>query len=534
MKEPVRALRLLDEAEAGKSMPLNIIDDLRSAVYRNLYQCKSAFYYARKSYLQDSLADDNPSHLLEMTTVLAELSYLLSENKESLRYAIQGVELARELHDKPSECKMLFCIGENKRMLSFKEEGYDFFDQAIRALNASGNANEKVMLSYFYGVKMTYLIDDGKLEDALAIGLQREELLDGMKGEPEVRESLLDQQYAYVYSKLATLFQMTGNAGRAADYYKKYQSTHASATPDGKYDATPYLLVTKQYKEALDYCRDFKEVMRRQDTLNIQYIGILQKEISIYRKLKDYEKIAALQSSVIAITDSIYEREKKNAALELDTLYEVNEKEARISELAFKLTIRTVTLLFVLCFSLLALCFIWRLWVQNRKIRNKNKVLAARVNDELSIQEEKDRTSAANVPADLSFQEKTEETSGNEEQESLMNKLIFSKLDYIIKRDKLYLSADLSREELARMVKMNNTRFAKMIKENTGTNLNGYINNLRLNHAIHLLQEQPDYTLRAIAEASGINSMPTFHQLFKAKTGMTPLEFKNAQKDLKK
>lgn len=106
-------------------------------------------------------------------------------------------------------------------------------------------------------------------------------------------------------------------------------------------------------------------------------------------------------------------------------------------------------------------------------------------------------------------------------------------MDSLIRRDELYLSADLSREDLVRMAHMNNTRFAKMIKENTGTNLSGYINELRLNHAIHLLKEHPEYTLRAIAEASGINSMPTFHSLFKNKTGMTPSEFKKTQMDMK-
>ena len=57
------------------------------------------------------------------------------------------------------------------------------------------------------------------------------------------------------------------------------------------------------------------------------------------------------------------------------------------------------------------------------------------------------------------------------------------------------------------------------------------VNNLRLNHAIQLLNEHPNYTMKAIAEDSGFNSMPTFNNLFKKKTGMTPFEFKSAQKE---
>lgn len=34
-----------------------------------------------------------------------------------------------------------------------------------------------------------------------------------------------------------------GDQKRAAVYYKKYQSTNAASTPDGKFDATPYLLL---------------------------------------------------------------------------------------------------------------------------------------------------------------------------------------------------------------------------------------------------------------------------------------------------
>ena len=532
MKDPVRTLQLLDKAEVNSAMPLNIVDELRSAVYRNMYRNKSALHYARRAYVSDSLSHDNPSHLLRMTVSMAELFSLLSEYKESMRYAVQGVELARELKDIQSECKLLFCMGENKRRLSFKEEGYLFFDQAIDLLDNSKNEDYETMLSYFYGVKMGYLIADKRSNEALEIGLQREKLLDRMSEQSKIRADLLDLQFAYVYSKLAYLFHLMGDQKRAAVYYKKYQSTNAASTPDGKFDATPYLLLLGKYQAVLDNCRDFKEVMRQQDTLNSQYLSILNLEIQANVKLENYKTVINLQRDITAIKDSIYQREKQNAALELDALYELNEKEARISEQAFQLKIRTITLICILSGALLALFFLWRLWHQNCVIRNKNKALVKRINEQFSMQEEMDR-SQLGVEKDLSFLEKVEDESGdNEEQDKQMNKMIFEKLDYIIKRDKMYLSPDLSREELTRIVRMNNTRFAKMIKENTDTNLNGYINNLRLNYAIHLMKEQPDYTLRAIAESSGINSMPTFHQLFKGRTGMTPSEFKNAQKDM--
>ena len=539
MDEPKRALQLLDEAETKQALPIYKVDDLRSMVYSYLYQDKSAFHYARRAYVHDSISGNHPDHLLKMTITLADLSHTLSEYKESNRYAVEGLELARRLDDRQSECKLLFCMGENKWMLSLKEEGYELFDKAIALLDGRKDKLSKSMLSYFYGVKMGYLINDNRLEDALQVGLQREKLLDGMKGNPEVREAFLDQQYGYVYSKLSRICHLLGDVERGKEYHKKYQSTHAYNTPAGKRDATPYLLVTKQYQAVLDHCRDFKELMHRQDTSNIQYVGVLQREIDAYLALKDYEKVAALRASILSITDSIYRRDKTNAALELDNLYEVNEKEARIAEQAFQLTIRTITLVFILCVSLLSLFFLWRVWVQNRKIKRKNQVLVERINEQMSMQTEMNRLQAdaerisGEQPFPETGQTESEASDGNEE-EAQMNKMIFGKLDYIIKRDNLYLSADISREELARMVKMNNTRFARMIKENTDTNLNGYLNNLRLNYAMHLLKEHPEYTLRAIAEASGINSMPTFHQLFKARTGMTPSEFKNAEKELRR
>ena len=135
MAEPERALSLLDGAESKKTIPLRIIHELRSRVYRNMYMTKLAFLYAKKSYLLDSVSQKDPKHLLTMTVDLAELAVLMSDHKESMRYALDGIKLAQKEKDKGAESKLLFCIGENKWQLSFKEEAYDYFDKAIKLLH---------------------------------------------------------------------------------------------------------------------------------------------------------------------------------------------------------------------------------------------------------------------------------------------------------------------------------------------------------------------------------------------------------------
>ena len=61
IEKPKCALKLLDVAENKKSMPLRVIDELRSLSYRNLFMNKLAYVYARKSYVLDSVYQKDPS-----------------------------------------------------------------------------------------------------------------------------------------------------------------------------------------------------------------------------------------------------------------------------------------------------------------------------------------------------------------------------------------------------------------------------------------------------------------------------------------
>lgn len=543
IEKPKCALKLLDVAENKKSMPLRVIDELRSLSYRNLFMNKLAYVYARKSYVLDSVYQKDPEHLLKMTVYLAELSFLMSKYNESMNYALDGIAQSKRLEDRVSEARLLYCIGENNRMLSFKDKAYDYFDSAIDLLKGRKGVKEIGMLSSFYGGKMSYLMTDSLYGDASVMALEREKQIKKLETLPDVPKGLVDMQYGYLYSKWAYNCYMEKKYEQAEKYFAMYQSTEYSRTPDGKMYSIPYLLASKHYKQVIDNCQEFKELMRKQqDTINAQYMNVLEREVQAHMGMGNYKEAAILQGAIIAITDSINNRDKENAALELNTMYDTSEKEDYIAKQAFQLKVRNITLTFLTCITLLTLFVLWRMWRFNHIIRYKNKILAKFINERLARKKDSqslDIDEQLMISQDIEdesilfddqeeISDETGKVSGEEEE----NKKIFIELNRIVVQDQLYLSSELSREDLAQLVHLNNARFARMIKECTGTNFNGYINDLRIDYAIKLLKLHPNYTIRAIADEAGFNSTPILYNLFKKKTGMTPYEFKKAQESL--
>ncbi|HEY4288977.1 MAG TPA: AraC family transcriptional regulator [Puia sp.] len=59
-----------------------------------------------------------------------------------------------------------------------------------------------------------------------------------------------------------------------------------------------------------------------------------------------------------------------------------------------------------------------------------------------------------------------------------------------------------------------------------GITLHRYVNEIRINHAKHLLQ-QKDYPIYSVAHQVGYNSAAAFSSIFKKVTGHTPKDYRN-------
>lgn len=541
-----RALQLLDEAENRETISLRVINELRSLSYSNMYMNKLAFMYAKKAYLLDSIYQKDLEHMLKMTVYLAEFSAMMSKYNESMHYALEGIRQAQELGNREARARLFFCMGENNWRLSFKDKAYDYFDRTIELLRGSKEKREMMLLSYYYGAKMGFLMNDSRIEEALEVGFEREKQIERLKALPQIPEAYVDGQYSYLYSKLAYIYCMEKKYGQAEQYYQKYLSKKESHTPDGKMYSLPYLMLSGQYEKVIDNCKDFKELMRtQQDTLNEQYLTVLRHEVKAYLGMHKYKEVAEIRETILAITDSINTRDRNNAALELNAIYGTSEKEEYINEQAFQLRIRNMTLCFLACLVVLTLFMVWRLWRFNHIVEYKNRTLARLINEKFANRKDGNQLSEtygqqaviSEIEPELISSEELEEFSDDEtgevSGEEEENRKIFQELNQIVVQDQLYLSPELSREDLAHIVHLNNARFARMIRACTGTNFNGYINELRVNYAIKLLKTHPHYTIRAIAVESGFNSTPILYNLFKKKTGMTPYEFKKVQDSLR-
>lgn len=101
-------------------------------------------------------------------------------------------------------------------------------------------------------------------------------------------------------------------------------------------------------------------------------------------------------------------------------------------------------------------------------------------------------------------------------------------LSQMVESQKLYLDAELTLEELARILGKTRHTVSDVLNRGLNKSFYQYINGLRIDHAQELLMDSryEDWPVMRIGLEAGFNSKATFNRLFKEYTGKTPVEYR--------
>ena len=108
--------------------------------------------------------------------------------------------------------------------------------------------------------------------------------------------------------------------------------------------------------------------------------------------------------------------------------------------------------------------------------------------------------------------------------------VIEQKLESLCEEKLLFLEADLTRETLCRRISVSST-YLKMYFSSRGLSFYQYINTLRVEYAVKLMEENPDMPIREVCELSGFRSQTTFRKMFMEVMGCLPSEIKSKKEN---
>ena len=107
-----------------------------------------------------------------------------------------------------------------------------------------------------------------------------------------------------------------------------------------------------------------------------------------------------------------------------------------------------------------------------------------------------------------------------------LNTELMAEMSRLIEEKELFLRNDLRADDIAKELATNRTYLSFLVNNLTGSGFSDLINGYRIRYAQQLMREHPGMAHGDVAIASGFSSRTAFLRTFKAKTGLSPTEWK--------
>lgn len=534
-----RAIFLADSLFDAGELSLIRANDYKGIAYISMGQMQNGLECFRRA-----CADENPPaedfwEYISAGCSIAHLQNVRQDLDGAIRTALYFIDKLKHI-DSPTRAgnlhNLYYCLGNTQMKLDRHEESAKSFNEAYHWLktcidNDSTGIELKGALTTLENIAIAQL--NIEQFDEAEKWINREDSLLAIYKKCSVSDSAdVAFYHALITLNRAQICQARGQKEEAARYYDEYAAGEYGKSAEGRISGCAYLMPAHRYTEAaynFTYLNEF--IHDRDIEFDLETIGgdLLPKFRSNYFAGK---KDSALQVAVqiAEVYDSALVRQRRSEAAELATIYDTQGKEQQIAEHEARNRVFMVVIIAIAIVTLLVVGFAVYIFRQWRITQRRNRILAQQISDAVEYKEKlreqkkiQSTTEEKTTRAELSISDYT----------TLDDEQLFLFLRDLIENEKLFLQPDFGRQTLIEHTGLSKERIGAAFSQGSdSSSLPAYVRELRLDHAIRLMNEQSDMAVELVSQASGFTSADTFTRNFRTKYGMTPTVYKQTKNHL--
>jgi len=522
--QPERALAIVDSALIVGNISPYRASFLQAIIYANSVERQQL---GKAIDLCEGLLRHDSTQVVDESTfakrndvlgVMMDACRKKSDDERWLQYAIERAQLSRSHGMETEALRMEAEIGAALTRVGRRDEGLIKLEQVIRTLDAGAPSIDRMDAGIVARKRrMTVFEQAGRFQDMVPDAKAILQKLEDYAARPSAyakdsfrlpdesgmgRYCRFYQAQAWAYLARAYSGITPPNLPEVRKYTQMVEESDLGRTFSGRSILAPAWKCMGAWDKLMAIDSEVESRMGA-DTVNVAYAAILKDKADEARAKGRMGQALSYMERYSRLEDLLSEKRYESQAQEYAARYHAMEQEKVIREARAQSARQDAIIAIVVALLLIFTTFTIHSVRQRHAIAQKNRVLARMIN-ELS-QSQALQSADALKP----------------------NKELFELIDSVIKEEKLYANVNLQRLDIVERFDISRHTLNDLLSAYAnGQSFTAYINGLRMQDAIGLMQKEPETPVGVIAESVGFTPA-NFREQFKRQFGMTPTEYRN-------
>jgi len=253
------------------------------------------------------------------------------------------------------------------------------------------------------------------------------------------------------------------------------------------------------------------EALAINSNLKLHLLDVYKNLTGFYQFMNDEEMAERYRTLFLESEVEMLTHQRLSSANEAQFLFQLNQKNEEVREMAYREKMRSRMLMGTIVFSVILLLLLLLLFMNYRKVQEQNRQLYAKSLEMIRADEVKRELIERN------------HTMDEDKMSDLMQRVFI-----VMESNEEIYSPDFSLPRLAELVADKRNNVSEVINQRYKTNFNGLLNEYRIKEACRRFNNTDQYgnlTIEAVGQSVGFKSRSAFSIVFKQIVGLSPSDY---------